>query len=272
MKCAKFKHPSYLLNPGDMFTVDVDLVMWATGARKDQKFDDVQDEEEEEEEEELEEEEEEEEEDDEEEEDEEDEEDEEEEEEALSDDSSRVVKDRKATLKDIRTKIKDLETDEHATGKRKRELRVLRKESAKMLSRVSKLTENEIDDFADKLEDVVGKMRSREALKTAESRGPAPASSTAPEADEVDDAETHLARLSLIRNPRDPSKPYATPWRPRDYMAPFVFIPRYLEVNHNICSAVYLRHPMARPGNVEVPTPFANETGAMAYAWYLRRR
>ena len=28
----------------------------------------------------------------------------------------------------------------------------------------------------------------------------------------------------------DMSKPYATPWRPRDYMSPFAFIPRYLEV------------------------------------------
>lgn len=31
-------------------------------------------------------------------------------------------------------------------------------------------------------------------------------------------------------NPFDPSKPYATPWRPRDYLPPFAFIPRYLEV------------------------------------------
>jgi hypothetical protein len=28
----------------------------------------------------------------------------------------------------------------------------------------------------------------------------------------------------------DMSKAYATPWRPREYMAPFAFIPRYLEV------------------------------------------
>jgi hypothetical protein len=53
-------------------------------------------------------------------------------------------------------------------------------------------------------------------------------------------------------NPIDPSKPYGTPWRPRDYMSAFAFIPRYLEVNQNICAAVYLRHPVARPGLVEV--------------------
>ncbi|KAH0538808.1 hypothetical protein FGG08_004640 [Glutinoglossum americanum] len=72
-------------------------------------------------------------------------------------------------------------------------------------------------------------------------------------------------------NPIDPSKPYGTPWRPRDYMSPFAFIPRYLEVNQNICAAVYLRHPVARPGLAEVPTPFHQESYQLAFNWYLRR-
>ncbi|KAF1994298.1 alpha-L RNA-binding motif-containing protein [Amniculicola lignicola CBS 123094] len=73
-------------------------------------------------------------------------------------------------------------------------------------------------------------------------------------------------------NGKDASKPYRTPWRPRDYMSAFAFIPRYLEVNQNICAAVYLRHPVARPGLAEVPTPFHVETGQLAFNWYLRRR
>ncbi|KAI0514872.1 hypothetical protein F5B22DRAFT_223803 [Xylaria bambusicola] len=73
-------------------------------------------------------------------------------------------------------------------------------------------------------------------------------------------------------NPYDPSKPYATPWRPRNYMAPFAFIPQYLEVNQNICSAVYLRHPVARKGSAEVPTPYPFEVSQLAFNWYLRRR
>ncbi|GKT45296.1 37S ribosomal protein NAM9, mitochondrial [Colletotrichum spaethianum] len=67
------------------------------------------------------------------------------------------------------------------------------------------------------------------------------------------------ALANLLRrdaeNPIDESKPYWTPWEPRRYMAPFAFIPRYLEVNQNICAAVYLRHPVARRGTAEVPTP-----------------
>ncbi|CAN9365798.1 unnamed protein product [Alternaria alternata] len=73
-------------------------------------------------------------------------------------------------------------------------------------------------------------------------------------------------------NRRNAQAPYATPWRPRDYMSAFAFIPRYLEVNQNICAAVYLRHPVARPGLAEVPTPFHIETGQLAFNWYLRNR
>ncbi|RPA91958.1 alpha-L RNA-binding motif-containing protein [Choiromyces venosus 120613-1] len=70
----------------------------------------------------------------------------------------------------------------------------------------------------------------------------------------------------------DVTKPYATPWRPRDFMAPFAFIPRYLEVNHNTCHAVYLRHPVAKPGLAEAPSPYPEEILQMAFNWYLRRR
>ena len=80
------------------------------------------------------------------------------------------------------------------------------------------------------------------------------------------------ALLAVYENPDDPTKPYATPWRPRDYMSPFAFIPRFLEVNHRVCSAVYLRHPVARPSLTEVPTPFALSEYQLAFNWYLRRR
>lgn len=73
-------------------------------------------------------------------------------------------------------------------------------------------------------------------------------------------------------NPEDPSKPYLTPWEPRRFMGAFAFIPRYLEVNQNICAAVYLRHPVARQKYAEVPTPFPPHVMQLAFNWYLRRR
>ncbi|KAF9765698.1 hypothetical protein IL306_002005 [Fusarium sp. DS 682] len=81
--------------------------------------------------------------------------------------------------------------------------------------------------------------------------------------------------INILRNdsenPIDPSKPYVTPWRPRPFMSAFAFIPRYLEVNPNICAAVYLRHPVARKGMAEVPTPFSYLTNQLAHNWYLGR-
>ncbi|KAH6659627.1 hypothetical protein BKA67DRAFT_545148 [Truncatella angustata] len=73
-------------------------------------------------------------------------------------------------------------------------------------------------------------------------------------------------------NPYNQDKPYMTPWQPREFMSPFAFVPQYLEVNHNICSAVYLRHPVARVGSAEVPTPFGYNINQLAFNWYLRRR
>ncbi|TGZ84398.1 alpha-L RNA-binding motif-containing protein [Ascodesmis nigricans] len=68
----------------------------------------------------------------------------------------------------------------------------------------------------------------------------------------------------------DPDVPYRTPWKPRNFLSAFAFIPKYLEVNHNTGHAIYLRHPVARPGQSEVPTPFDHETHRLAYNWWLR--
>lgn len=94
-----------------------------------------------------------------------------------------------------------------------------------------------------------------------------------PDSLSANDLEVLREALSTLRNnPIDSSKPYATPWRPRDYMSAFAFIPRYLEVNQNACAAVYLRHPVARPGRAEVPTPFSVGLSGTAFTYYLRRR
>ncbi|CAK7565536.1 MAG: hypothetical protein SEPTF4163_003453 [Sporothrix epigloea] len=79
------------------------------------------------------------------------------------------------------------------------------------------------------------------------------------------------AMTKEAENPYDPTKTYLTPWRPRKYMSAFTFIPRYLEVNQKICAAVYLRHPVCRPGMSEIPSPFTPELTQLAFNWYLRR-
>lgn len=90
--------------------------------------------------------------------------------------------------------------------------------------------------------------------------------SSVPAAPETPDApfQGGIAETAMLR--------LTEPWRPREYMSAFAFIPRYLEVNQNICSAVYLRHPVARPGLAEVPTPFPEPLSQLAFNWFLRRR
>ena len=90
------------------------------------------------------------------------------------------------------------------------------------------------------------------------------------EPDQIRSLRTAL--IEAKENPIDPSKPYATPWRPRNYMSAFAFIPRYLEVHPRVCAAVYIRHPVARPGLAEVPSPYGPELLQLAHNWYLRRR
>lgn len=59
-----------------------------------------------------------------------------------------------------------------------------------------------------------------------------------------------------------------------DYATPFIFIPAYLEVSFPTCSAVYLRHPTARSGYSEIPTPYDadGEVIRLAWEWYAKVR
>ncbi|GAA5941225.1 hypothetical protein JCM3775_006653 [Rhodotorula graminis] len=52
-----------------------------------------------------------------------------------------------------------------------------------------------------------------------------------------------------------------------DYASPFLFVPAYLEPSFATCSAVYLRHPTARPGVSEVPSPYEADGEVMRLAW-----
>lgn len=70
---------------------------------------------------------------------------------------------------------------------------------------------------------------------------------------------------------QDPSKPYFTPWKPRPFLAPFAILPHHLEVSFKSCHAIYLRDPVARPGQSEVITPFGLPVHERSYMYYLRK-
>lgn len=79
------------------------------------------------------------------------------------------------------------------------------------------------------------------------------------------------------------AKPYAlaylhkkdlTPFNLPEYASPFLFVPAYLEPSFKTCSVVYVRHPTARPGYSEIPTPYDadGEIVRFAWEWYAKRR
>jgi len=77
----------------------------------------------------------------------------------------------------------------------------------------------------------------------------------------------------IAKNPNG-SEGGQTPFLPPDFSTPFIFIPAYLEVSFPSCSAIYLRHPTARPGYSEIPTPYDadGEVVRLAWEWYAKVR
>lgn len=296
-------HPSYLLNPGDMFQVDPDMVMYATGRKKYKHVeqntkkpkraarDAEEPEQEPEEEPEVEA-------------------TAEGSEEATPEDSAKpadtdkeqVAKQLKALARMAR-RLLNTEKD-GMSAKRKQHMRAFLKEAREVSSKLGRddgqeaVTTDVVDTINSMLKELV--LKDPKAADRAKASGafsteevteaatgavadkPAQPSSSGPQFDllkpvrfELSDEEAEGLKKKLQKyadNPVDNSKPYLTPWQPRRYMSPFAFIPRYLEVNQNICAAVYLRHPVARQGSAEVPSPFPPTVMQLAFNWYLRRR
>jgi ribosomal protein S4 len=93
--------------------------------------------------------------------------------------------------------------------------------------------------------------------------------------DEEADGDTHPSigvspRSQKVDGPATGHTPFYLP----DYATPFVFVPAYLEVSFPTCSTVYLRHPTARPGYSEIPTPYDadGEVVRLAWEWYAKVR
>ncbi|EOQ99692.1 hypothetical protein E3P92_01335 [Wallemia ichthyophaga] len=77
-------------------------------------------------------------------------------------------------------------------------------------------------------------------------------------------------------NPQQPpqSSQSPLPFHLPNYASPFLFIPPYIEPSFQTCSFIYLRHPTARPGYSEIPSPYAADGDVMklAWEWYVGRQ
>lgn len=80
------------------------------------------------------------------------------------------------------------------------------------------------------------------------------------------------ATPAMIEKAHDemPTTPFYLPL----YASPWLFIPSYIEPSFKTCSAIYVRHPTARPGYSEIPTPYDadGEVVRFAWEWYVKRR
>lgn len=194
-------------------------------------------------------------------------------------DIAEIRKQRRLDMKELLVKAEAAFEEKGAKvgAKRKIALRTYLKELKTAMSTVNKRNEAELDEQLTSLVSKLAIIQKRSdpstpSLSASSESEPESAAQAAPTLSSEEQKELREAIVRARENPIDESKPYATPWRPRPFMSPFAFIPRYLEVNHNICAAVYLRHPVARPGLSEVPSPFSPETHQLAFNWYLRRR
>lgn len=191
----------------------------------------------------------------------------------------------KVIFKDLMAESKSLQatTKDAPSANRKKELRAFQDHVRLAINKANRKSISELEgDLEELMEQLTIVTREKgvsveDAVdeKRRQDSGRSEKSLDRTQADQITEEE-RVALTEMLRetkeNPINNTKSYATPWRPRPFMSAFAFIPRYLEVNQNICSAVYLRHPVARPGLAEVPTPFPYEVSQLAFTWYLRRR
>lgn len=81
------------------------------------------------------------------------------------------------------------------------------------------------------------------------------------------------SKLILAHKFTDAEQPTLTPFYLPLYASPWLFIPAYIEPCFATCSAIYVRHPTARPGYSEIPTPYDadGEVIRFAWEWYMQR-
>jgi len=91
---------------------------------------------------------------------------------------------------------------------------------------------------------------------------------------EAEVSSTDAAAEGPVPNGKTKEKTSVTPFYLPAYASPWLFIPAYIEVSFQTCSAIYVRHPTARPGYSEIPTPYDADGALIRYAWewYVQRR
>ncbi|KAJ3316718.1 mitochondrial 37S ribosomal protein nam9 [Blyttiomyces sp. JEL0837] len=108
-----------------------------------------------------------------------------------------------------------------------------------------------------------------DAKETVEGEAKTPEVTTTASSDSTDSPVTKFKSASESQKEKDTKEnPGALPFNYIPWMAPFMFVPEYLEVCYLTTSVVYLRSPLPQPDRVEIPSPMPPDVHALAYEWY----
>ncbi|KAL0254153.1 hypothetical protein I308_101533 [Cryptococcus tetragattii IND107] len=95
----------------------------------------------------------------------------------------------------------------------------------------------------------------------------------APKSKSQQSAEEDIEGEASEEKPSEPTGPVASSYfNLPDYASPHLFVPAYLLPSYLTCSAVYVRHPTARPNYSEIPSPYdaGGELMSLAWEWFKR--
>lgn len=114
------------------------------------------------------------------------------------------------------------------------------------------------------------KPKKTEGEEATETEGEAASAESASADSAAEVAKTEPPRRQKPTKEKDNLTPFNLP----PYASPFIFVPAYIEPSFATCSAIYLRHPTARPGYSEIPTPYDadGEVVRFAWEWYAKVR
>jgi hypothetical protein len=143
---------------------------------------------------------------------------------------------------------------------------------AKQQEAVAEEAEVEAEAAAEAEESAEGAETSTSQEVEASSTSETPSSdAVAPQTESAlpDAAETTSSPSSASSTPSKSDTHFNLP----PYAAPHIFVPAYLLPSYLTCSAVYVRHPTARPGYSEIPSPYdaGGELMSLGWEWFQKK-
>lgn len=143
---------------------------------------------------------------------------------------------------------------------------------------VEKTPEEESSKSTEETTSLLSETPSEESeLSTSSSTSSTSQSSTKTPEDSEPEADFTAATISDTTSTKAVSSPSSDPaadsyFTLPPYASAHIFVPAYVLPSYLTCSAVYVRHPTARPGYSEIPSPYDADGELMSLGWEWFKR